>query len=152
MSRSLAECMRAGAVLSIALALVFVTSGIARARQASETADGGTVLDGVYTAEQAEQGGAVFHSVCTLCHALNEFVYGTHQPVAKFPNLGDMFLRISSQMPMDNPGGLSFQEYAAIVSYILEQNGYPAGETELPADISKLTPIRVVPPQPTADD
>ncbi|HWV56391.1 MAG TPA: hypothetical protein VNZ57_02870 [Longimicrobiales bacterium] len=145
MSRSMAESVRAGAVLLVALALIVVAGEPARAQEAGGGAAGNTVLDGVYTAAQAEQGGTIFHSRCTLCHTLEEFVYGTHAPTAKFATIGDMFLRISTQMPMDNPGELSYQQYVAIISYILQQNGYPAGETELPIDIERLNQIRVVP-------
>lgn len=146
--------IRAGAPLAAALALVVVGvgAGDARAQSPAGGDEGVTVLDGVYTVTQAQQGDEVFSTVCSLCHTINDFVHGVLKPAGKFENLGDMFVRISTMMPMDNPGSLSWAEYAAVMSYILQQNGYPAGETELPADIGKLIPIRIVPPPGQGDD
>jgi hypothetical protein len=45
-------------------------------------------------------------------------------------------------MPPNDPGFLELSEYRDIVSYLLRQNGYPSGETELPADASILMNIR----------
>ncbi len=47
-------------------------------------------------------------------------------------------------MPKDDPGSLSPEEYSAIISYMLRENGYPAGEEDLPADTSTLRYIRIV--------
>ena len=41
-------------------------------------------------------------------------------------------------MPPSRPGELGDQTYADLVAYILSVNGLPAGEAELPADVSKL--------------
>ena len=46
-------------------------------------------------------------------------------------------------MPKDDPGSLSPEEYSAIISYMLRENGYPAGEEDLPADASTLQHIRI---------
>jgi hypothetical protein len=35
-------------------------------------------------------------------------------------------------MPLDNPGGLAPEEYAAVIAYVLKLNQYPAGSSELP--------------------
>jgi hypothetical protein len=37
-------------------------------------------------------------------------------------------------MPPDGPGSLSDQSYVDVVSYLLDANGYPRGDKELPAD------------------
>jgi hypothetical protein len=47
-------------------------------------------------------------------------------------------------MPKDDPGYLSPEEYSVIISYMLRENGYPAGEEDLPADASTLGYIRIV--------
>lgn len=49
-----------------------------------------------------------------------------------------LFLFTSTAMPPDNPGRFSPSVYSDLVAYILEQNGFPAGETDLPADIEAL--------------
>ena len=50
-------------------------------------------------------------------------------------------------MPYDSPGRLSAQEYSDVVAYMLELNGAPAGDTELPADVEGLMQITVTPGQ-----
>lgn len=120
-----------------------------QAQSASEQQDGPvnprSVLDGVFTEAQAARGESVFGDVCTMCHRIREFTAGSHVPTAKFDNVGDMFMRIWTRMPMDDPGGLSLEEYIAVVTYILQQNGYPAGAEALPADVNKLREIRLEP-------
>jgi mono/diheme cytochrome c family protein len=130
--------------LILVAALVMTAQSPSAAQQRAET-DDPSVLDGVFTDAQADGGRTVFQAQCVVCHGLPEFTQGAHTPTAKWQNVGDMFMSIASTMPMNDPGGLSWQEYAAVVSYILQANGYPAGEEELPADINKLLPIRVVP-------
>jgi len=44
-------------------------------------------------------------------------------------------------MPKDDPGSLSPEEYSAIISYMLRESGYPAGEEDLPADTRSLRGI-----------
>jgi len=52
-------------------------------------------------------------------------------------------------MPNDKPGKLSRGQYADIVAYLLELNGFTAGKTPLPSDDEKLKQIKI-PPPPTA--
>ena len=46
-------------------------------------------------------------------------------------------------MPPDDPGKLSEADYLGLVSYILQNNGYPAGST--PLDASALSGIQLMP-------
>ena len=107
--------------------------------------DTASVLDGVFTAGQAERGKDVFEVTCMRCHALADFTAGPHAPTKKWSNVGDLFKAVSTKMPFDDPGTLSYPEYAAVVSYILQQNGYPARSVELSTDARKLVLIRIVP-------
>jgi alcohol dehydrogenase (cytochrome c) len=50
---------------------------------------------------------------------------------------------MSTLMPEDDPGGLSPEEYADIVSYILRENGYPAGDEDLATELSELETVRI---------
>ena len=47
-------------------------------------------------------------------------------------------------MPEGDPGSLSPEEYSAIISYVLRENGYPVGDEDLAADASALQDIRIV--------
>ena len=109
-------------------------------------ADTPSVLDGVFSAAQAESGREVFETVCVRCHTMDHFVPGgLHAITVRFPNVGEMYTRVSTRMPLDDPGSRTPEEYAAVVSYILQENRYPAGQVELPTDVEKLKPIRIVP-------
>ena len=48
-------------------------------------------------------------------------------------------------MPTGAPGTLAKRDYAAVVAYLLEVNGYPSGEAELPVDEAALEAIEVGP-------
>ena len=58
--------------------------------------------------------------------------------------LSDLFTRNRVSMPQEAPGSLSRQQNADILAYILSQNGYPAGQTELPRDDAPLAEFRIV--------
>ena len=44
--------------------------------------------------------------------------------------------------PPDDPGSLGTEDYTDVLTYLLQLNGYPAGEEELPADLSVLMDVR----------
>jgi hypothetical protein len=56
--------------------------------------------------------------------------------------VGSLFEHISTNMPQDDPGSLTADQYAAIAAYLLQLNGRPAGERELPADMELLNRMR----------
>src|SRR6201999_3721132 len=49
-------------------------------------------------------------------------------------------------MPQDNPGKLSRDQYADILSFIMKENGYPAGQKEMDRRSEFLKAIAFVPP------
>ena len=104
---------------------------------------GSSVLDGVFTARQASRGETMFQQVCAECHSISEFRGGRFRLAWAGLTVGDLFQSISTLMPKDDPGSLSPEEYSAIVSYLLRENGYPAGEEELVSDVPALRDIRV---------
>ena len=105
---------------------------------------GSSVLDGVFTARQASAGETSFQQVCAACHSITEFRGGRFRLAWAGFTVGDLFQSISTLMPKDDPGALSPEEYLAIISYLLRENGYPAGEEDLPTDTSALRYIRIV--------
>ena len=48
-------------------------------------------------------------------------------------------------MPQQKPASLSVQAYIDVVSFLLQKNGMPAGNTELPTDVEALGQILIVP-------
>ena len=110
----------------------------------SPSAAGRSVVDGVFTARQASRGDTRFQQVCAACHSISEFRGGRFRLVWVGRTVGELFQTVSTLMPEDDPGSLSAEEYSAIISYMLRENGYPAGEQELATDASTLQDIRIV--------
>lgn len=102
-----------------------------------------SVLDRVYSSEQAERGAAVFREVCANCHATTEFKGDDFHLAWSGRTLRDLFRLISTSMPNDNPGTLSGQQYIDVVAYLLELNEYPPGDGELDRDEGALRRIRI---------
>lgn len=47
-------------------------------------------------------------------------------------SLEDLFTRIQTTMPFDNPGSVSNTATREIVAFLLQANKFPPGQTELP--------------------
>lgn len=90
-----------------------------------------SVQAGVYSQEQAERGEQLFGEACLVCHQPEEFADGGYMDGWSGMNVNDMVEFIRSTMPEDNPGRLKRQEYIDIVAFLFQQNGLPAGETEM---------------------
>jgi len=99
-------------------------------------------LEPRFTADQATRGQRIFSTVCAVCHGRNEFVGPIFRMTWGAEPLGHLFQHISTAMPQDDPGSLMPEEYAAVVSYILQLNGHAPGDTELPADAQLLERVR----------
>ncbi len=102
-----------------------------------------SALGGVYTTAQAEIGRRVFENECALCHASAEFSGRVFQLTWAGRPLSGFFFQISNTMPLEAPGSLPTEEYVAVLAYILELNGYPAGDEPLPAEASELSEIQL---------
>jgi hypothetical protein len=48
-------------------------------------------------------------------------------------------------MPQKDPGSLPPETYVDIITFLLAQNGVPAGTAELPPDLDALQGIRITP-------
>ena len=113
-----------------------VVAGAAGAQES-----GTTVWNGVYTAEQAERGEAVYKSHCLSCHQAD--FSGTEEASAlsgepfmeswREDTVGNLYTRIRNLMPFDEPATLSDDAYLDSVAYLLQVNGFPAGSRELTA-------------------
>jgi S-disulfanyl-L-cysteine oxidoreductase SoxD len=97
-----------------------------------------SVKAGVYTAEQADRGIALFKTKCASCHAPNRFTDDLFYMSFAGKPMWDMFDVISDSMPEDDPGGMKPEEYADVIAYLLKLNGFPTGQTELPTSKEAL--------------
>lgn len=110
-----------------------------------------TIQDGVYTADQATRGEELVGNSCALCHgntlrgspAGPSVMSGFFDKWGNKP-LSELYTYISTEMPLDNPGGLTPEEYADITARVLALAGAPEGTEELPPDAAALAAIQVV--------
>jgi len=129
--------------MKIAIGLVVF---LVAAAQAQQTA---SVWDGVYTTDQATRGKAIYAKNCASCHGAALEGIGTAPPLADSEFKGswdgqtadDLFERMITSMPADQPGRLGRQENADLLAFLLTSNGFPAGSKELPADAESLQKI-----------
>lgn len=101
-----------------------------------------SVNDGAYTAAQADRGEAVFTNTCTACHDTSRFTGAEFLTVWVGRPIHELFDTVRTTMPEDAPGTLKPQQYADVIAYFLELNGYPAGKEELPTDAAVLKGIK----------
>lgn len=98
---------------------------------------------GSFTDLQAAQGDTVFQWFCASCHEQN-FHTGEQFRISWLGRtLRDYFRTIRNTMPEDNPGGLSDEQYVAVIAYIMKLNGYPSGAEPLKTDTLELKRIRI---------
>lgn len=130
------------------------TQSLARSLRApSQSSDdpSRSVWDGVYTDGQAERGHSLYHENCENCHGTSLVGEGEASPLAGAQFLsswngltvGDLFERVRTTMPLNDPGRLSAQQNADILAYILSFNIFPAGKTVLPHKVELLKEIRI---------
>lgn len=107
---------------------------------------------GVYTAAQATQGASAYSSQCAVCHGGNleggagPMLKGTQfQQMAAAQQLtaASLLAVITKLMPQTAPHSLSPAEYADITAYILQENGYPAGGSDLTADSATAASLKL---------
>jgi mono/diheme cytochrome c family protein len=115
-----------------------------------------TIWDGVYTDDQAKRGETAFTASCQECHGQDMAGDGFAPALAggDFNNnwntltVADLYERIRISMPPNNPSGVTPQQKADIVAYILKYNKLPAGKTELSAKPEDLKAIQFVATKP----
>jgi mono/diheme cytochrome c family protein len=56
----------------------------------------------------------------------------------KWDTVADLYSKIISTQPANDMGGLSIQEYLDIIAYLVQQNGFPAGKTELKDNLNLM--------------
>jgi mono/diheme cytochrome c family protein len=110
-----------------------------------------SVWQGVYSREQSNRGKAQYEAHCAVCHGatLNgsdtapELNGGTF--VANWDGLsvGDLFTRIRTTMPANDPGSLSDEVVTDVIAYLLMVNHFPAGNRELLKDPVSLKQVGI---------
>jgi S-disulfanyl-L-cysteine oxidoreductase SoxD len=139
--------MRLTVTIAALLVLGFVASSVADTPQRS-------VLDGVFTAEQSTHGKAQYAARCALCHGATLSGTDSVPPLtgslflANWSGLsaGDLFQRIRTTMPANDPGSLDDATVIDLIAFVLSMNQFPAGSAKLPRDLRLLQQIGIITP------
>jgi S-disulfanyl-L-cysteine oxidoreductase SoxD len=108
--------------------------------------------DGVYTEVQATRGAALFDKECAGCHGPGG-EGGGMAPALIGPafaanyngqTVGDLFDRNRTTMPVGKEGQLGGSQIADITAFMLQENKFPPGATELPSQSMMLRSIKYV--------
>jgi mono/diheme cytochrome c family protein len=102
-----------------------------------------TTMDGVYTAAQAAKGSDVFAAYCRSCHSPTVHAGPPFRNKWYGRTLGELFGYMRREMPKNEPGSMSDDEYALALAYLLRINGMPTGSRPLVADSAALGRIRL---------
>lgn len=133
--------------VSALLCLLVVSNGMAQTPK--------TIQEGIFTEVQAERGAEAYSARCASCHAVDL------RGVSNAPGLvgvgfmflwegrsvGELYAKMRTEMPSDQPGSLPAQTYADILGFILRTNQFPAGSQELVAGADWLDSITISSPQ-----
>jgi mono/diheme cytochrome c family protein len=108
----------------------------------------------LYTAAQATAGATVYAQSCASCHGAQ--MEGIAAPALKGSAFGEMSNAqsltadalldvVANTMPQSDPGSLKPEEYNAVTAYILQQNGYPAGDAAFAKGAAGLKETKITP-------
>ena len=112
--------------------------------------------DGIYSAEQAHRGEALYQKQCVSCHGAALDGAGPYPALS-----GDEFLAkyegqpaatlydmIQKLMPLTAPGSLTRPQAGDVMAYVLSYDKLPAGKTDLPTDEDGLKKLIIPKPAP----
>jgi mono/diheme cytochrome c family protein len=114
-----------------------------------------SVNEGVYTADQAKKGEALYTEQCAACHGDNLEGSGPMPPLAgkdflanwTGKTLGDLYEKTQTTMPATAPGTLSPEQTADIVAFMLSKDNYPTGAAALEGKTEPLLQIKIEEPK-----
>jgi len=89
----------------------------------------------------------VYAGACAKCHGAQ--LQGVNAPALRGPafapaanahlTIGGVFGYMASNMPADRPGKLKPEDYADLMAFLLNSNGYATGTTKLTADSARAS-------------
>ena len=136
----------------LALAITTFTVGFTTVRAQAPA----SALAGIYTDEQATRGAKVYADNCAACHGDKLEGTSTGGPTLsgkdfvngwKAMSAGELFDKISMDMPSNAPGSLKPDQYADVMAFVLKTNKYPAGQTPLPTAAATLKSVKMEEPK-----
>lgn len=116
---------KAALLAAMTVGLCGAVAGITAALAQSPTA-------ALYTDDQAQRGVDAYETRCGMCHGAN--MEGAQGPTllgdtltSHYPTVGDLMQFIVQNMPKNDPGSLSHDDYVDILAFILLKNGWSSG-------------------------
>ena len=115
-----------------------------------------SIFDGVFTEAQVKRGKIAYEAQCASCHGF-DLISPSGAPNMVMPafrfgwhgrTIAQKLEQIRTTMPQGFPESMSDQEYLEVIAYILDFNGYPAGDRELDADQTEVLEGIVIEPLP----
>ena len=104
------------------------------------------------------RGAALYDEHCAPCHGVD--VTGTDfgpgltgaelRSRWQYRSLGELFALMQSTMPLNSPGGLTPEQNADMLAFILQRAGFPFGADELSGRADVLDEFRIGADRPTA--
>jgi mono/diheme cytochrome c family protein len=137
--------IRALSLLAVALFGASAHAQTNGSADAAGSAAATSTAQGVYSDAQATKGRTAFEMYCASCHAASDYAGEQFRMNWFGRKVSDLFRVLKTTMPEDNIGGLSDDDYARVISYILKLNGFPPGKDLLPSDSTLMRGIRIGP-------
>ncbi len=122
--------LAAGLVAAATIAVCAVCAGLAGSVIAHAQSSA------LYTDAQAQKGVDAYENNCAMCHGANmEGASGVTLLgptfTSHYETIGDLMQFIVQNMPKNDPGTLSHDDYVDILAFILLKNGWPSGNQTL---------------------
>lgn len=135
-------------VLTLAVAAALMASGSMRGATGKGSI-AGAVGNDWYSSAQAAQGKALFAQKCAVCHGAN-LQGGAGPQLAgnqfflryRGKPLSALWSTIHTEMPLNAPSTLSTSQSLALVAFILQKNGFPAGPSPI---VGHYDTTRIIP-------
>ena len=115
--------------------------------------------EALFTSAQAVAGKAAYERNCANCHGASVDDGNSAPPLRGAAFLGkyagkpaaDLFTYVSTKMPPNSPGSpgpgnLGGAEYARIIAYVLQQNGFATGRKEFASEATALASVTIPAP------
>src|SRR5579871_1101357 len=140
---------RSGSLSRMAL---FLAGAISLALSADTGQDDSRIWSGVFTAAQAQRGKADFEKSCSNCH-VSDLSGSVRAPALRGDrfmqnwqngSVAVLFSKMRDSMPANYPETVPEETKIDILAYLLQQNAFPAGSTELKLDEKELADIQIV--------
>ena len=143
---------------ALPLLVAFGLAGAAVAQDVVNQNTGKSVWQGIYTADQAERGAGVYAQRCGACHgaALNgtgeapALVGGEFVSHWDTMTVGDLYDRVRTTMPQNDPLSLTREEYVDVLAFLLKNNGFPVGSQPMDKRSEVLSTIGITAEKPAS--